>query len=35
MMAWCRQEQAITRANTDPDLGRHMASLGHNAGGTH
>ena len=26
VMAWCRQ----TWANVDPDLYRHMASLGHN-----
>ena len=31
-MAWCHQvsQQAITWANVDPDLCRHMASLGHN-----
>ena len=39
-MAWCRlvdaakqqaaRQQAITWANGDPDLCRHMASLGHN-----
>ena len=30
VMAWCRQAQAITWANVDPDLCRHMVSLGHN-----
>ena len=30
VMAWCRQQQAITWANVDPDLCRHMASLGRN-----
>ena len=28
--AWCGHQQAITWANVDPDLCRHMASLGHN-----
>ena len=30
VMAWCRQQEAITWTNVDPDLCRHMASLGHN-----
>ena len=30
VMAWCRQAQAITWANVDPDLCRQMASLGLN-----
>ena len=30
VMAWCGQAEAITSANVDPDLCRHMASLGHN-----
>ena len=30
VMVWCRQAQAITWANVDPDLCRHMVSLGHN-----
>ena len=30
LMAWCRQAQAITWANVDRDLCRHMASLGQN-----
>ena len=33
VMAWCRQatkQQAITWANVDLDLCRHMVSLGHN-----
>ena len=29
VMAWCRQRQAINWAN-NPDLCRHMVSLGHN-----
>ena len=29
VMAWCRQ--AITWTHVDPDLCRHMASLGYNA----
>ena len=29
-MAWCRQQQAITWANVDPDLCRHMVLQGHN-----
>ena len=28
VMAWCVRQQAITWANVDPDLCRHMASLG-------
>ena len=28
ILAYCRQQQAITRAKVDPDLYRHMASLG-------
>ena len=28
VMAWCRQQQAITWASVDPDICRHMASLG-------
>ena len=28
-MVWCRQEKSIAWANVDPDLCRHMASLGH------
>ena len=27
--AWCRQEKKKTWADVDPDLCRHMASLGH------
>ena len=30
VMTWYRKAQAITRANVDADLCRHMASLGHN-----
>ena len=30
VMAWCRQQRAITWLNVDPVLYRHMASLGHN-----
>ena len=30
VMAWRVREQAITWNNVDPDLSRHMASLGHN-----
>ena len=30
VMAWWHQAKAITWANVDPDLCRHMASLGHN-----
>ena len=30
VMAWCRQQQAITWTNVDQDLQRHMASLGPN-----
>ena len=30
IMAWCRQATSITWANVDPDLCRHMVSLGHN-----
>ena len=30
VMAWCRQAQAIAWANVDPDLCRHMVSLGPN-----
>ena len=30
VMAWCHQQQAITWANVDPDLCRHMVSLGPN-----
>ena len=30
VMAWCRQQQAITWANVDPDLCPDMASLGPN-----
>ena len=30
VMAWCVRQQAITQANVDPELCRHMASLGHN-----
>ena len=29
VMAWCLRQQAITWANVDPDLWRHVASLGH------
>ena len=29
-MVWCRQATTITWANVDPDICRHMASLGHN-----
>ena len=29
VIALCLQQQAITWANVDPDLSRHMASLGH------
>ena len=28
-MAWCHQAQAFTKANVDPDLYPHMASLSH------
>ena len=35
VMAWYRRTQAITRANVDPDLFHHMASLGHNKLGIH
>ena len=30
VLAWCRQQQAITGANVDPVLCRHMVSLGPN-----
>ena len=30
VVAWCCKQQAITWANFDPDLCRHMASLGPN-----
>ena len=30
VMAWCRQQQAITWTSVDPDLCCHMASLGPN-----
>ena len=30
VMAWCRQQQAITRANVYPDLCHQKASLGLN-----
>ena len=30
VVAWCRQQQAITWANVDQDLCPQMASLGHN-----
>ena len=30
VMAWCNRQQAITWANVDPDLCRHMASKGNN-----
>ena len=29
-MAWAVRQQAITWTNVDPELGRHMVSLGHN-----
>ena len=28
VIAWCRQPQAITWVNVDPDLCRHIGSLG-------
>ena len=30
VMAWCIRQQAITWASVDPDLCRHMVSLGQN-----
>ena len=30
VMAWAVRQQAITWANNDPDLCRHVVSLGHN-----